>query len=159
MRGVPLFPLVAQDAAQGLLRYKCPEIRTTLVLPGYMQTPMFSTVMHPTSRLYQFLFPALQPLEVVKKIITSLDDQRSETIHLPFYATLSPLSPLAPSFIRDLVQWVSVSHLQAEPGIEIDRCWNRSWVPITRCRSSNQTVGKKRVSIPVRCRNVRVPCK
>lgn len=86
-------------------RHKCPEIRMTLVLPGYMQTPMFSTVTHPSSCLYRFFFPSLQPLEVVKKIIASLDDQSSETIYLPFYATLSPLSGLAPSFVRDLVQW------------------------------------------------------
>ncbi|KAF9779449.1 retinal short-chain dehydrogenase reductase [Thelephora terrestris] len=88
-------------------RYECPEIRTTLVLPGYMQTPMFSAVAHPTSRLFRFFFPSLQPLEVVKRIIASLNDRHSETIYLPFYATLSPLSALAPSFIRDLAQWVT----------------------------------------------------
>jgi len=87
-------------------RYKRTDIKTTLVLPGYMQTPMFSAVTHPPSRLYQFFFPSLQPLEVVKKIIASLDDRHSETIYLPFYATLSPLSSLAPSFVRDLMQWI-----------------------------------------------------
>jgi len=87
-------------------RYKCPEIRTTLLLPGFMQTSMFSTVTYPTSPLCRFFFPSLQPLEVVKKIIASLDNRHSETIHLPFYATLSPLSPLAPSFVRDLMQWI-----------------------------------------------------
>lgn len=92
-----------------MFRYNCPNIRTTLVLPGHIQTSMFSTVTHPTSRLYQFFFPSLQPLEVVKKIIASLDDRHSKTIYLPFYATLSPLSLLAPSFVRDLMQWVSVS--------------------------------------------------
>jgi len=86
-------------------RYKCPDIRTTLVLPGHVQTSMFSTVTHPTSHLYQFFFPSLQPLEVVKKVIASLDDRHSKTIYLPFYATLSPLSSLAPSFVRDLMQW------------------------------------------------------
>lgn len=91
-----------------LLRYECPEIRTTLALPGYVQTSMFSTVTHPMSGLHQFFFPPLQPLEVVKKIIASLDNRHSETIYLPLYATLSPLSPLAPSFVRDLMQWVSV---------------------------------------------------
>jgi short-subunit dehydrogenase len=87
-------------------RYNCPNIRTTLVLPGHMQTSMFSTVTHPTSPLYQFFFPSLQPLEVVKKIIASLDDRHSKTIYLPVYATLSPLSSLAPSFVRDLMQWI-----------------------------------------------------
>lgn len=79
------------------------------MLPGYMQTSMFSTVTHPVSRLYQFFFPSLQPLEVVKKIIASLDDRHSKTIYLPLYANLSPLSSLAPSFVRDLMQRVSVS--------------------------------------------------
>jgi len=68
---------------------------------------MFSTVTHPVSRLYQFFFPSLQPLEVVKKIIASLDDRHSKTIYLPLYANLSPLSSLAPSFFRDLMQGVS----------------------------------------------------
>ena len=94
---------------KALLRYKCPDIRTTLVLPGHIQTRMFSTVAHPTSRLYRFFFPLLQPLEVVKNVIASLDDRHSKTIYLPFYATLSPLSSLAPSFVRDLMQRVSVS--------------------------------------------------
>jgi len=85
-------------------RYKCPDIRTTLVLPGHVQTPMFSTVTYPTSRLCRFFFPSLQPLEVVKKIIASLDDRHSKTVYLPFYATLSPLASLAPSFVRDLIQ-------------------------------------------------------
>jgi len=85
-------------------RYECPGIRTTLVLPGHVQTSMFSAVTHPTSRLCRFFFPSLQPLEVVKEIIASLDDRHSKTIYLPFYATLSPLASLAPSFIRDLVQ-------------------------------------------------------
>lgn len=77
---------------------------------------MFSTVTHPTSRLYQFFFPSLQPLEVVKKIIASLDDRHSKTIYLPFYATFSPLSSLAPSFVRDLMQWVSVSRCLGSQG-------------------------------------------
>lgn len=104
-----LFPPRDRDPTKALLRYKCPDIRTTLVLPGHVQTSMFSTVTHPTSRMYRFFFPSLQPLEVVKKIIASLDDRHSKTVYLPFYATLSPLSSLAPSFVRDLVQWVSVS--------------------------------------------------
>jgi len=83
-------------------RYNCPNIRTTLVLPGHMQTSMFSTVTHPASSLYQFFFPLLQPLEVVKKIIAALDDRHSKTIYLPLYANLSPLSSLAPSFVRTL---------------------------------------------------------
>jgi len=70
---------------------------------------MFSTVTHPTSRLCRFFFPSLQPLEIVKNIIASLDDRHSKTIYLPLYATLSPLAPLAPSFVRDLMQRVSVS--------------------------------------------------
>ena len=109
IRGRALVPSSEWYTTEVLLRYKCPNIRTTLVLPGHIQTSMFSTVKHPTSRLCRFFFPSLQPLEAVKKIIASLDDRHSKTIYLPFYATLSPLASLAPSFVRDIVQRVSVS--------------------------------------------------
>ena len=117
---MPLLPPSKRDPTKVLLRYKCPDIRTTLMLPGNIQTSMFSAVTHPTSPLYQFFFPSLQPLEVVKKIIASLDDRHSKTVYLPFYANLSPLSSLAPSFIRDLMQWVS------------DSAYSSSWSSLTR---------------------------
>lgn len=88
-------------------RYKCPQIRTTLVTPGHILTPMFKTLTTPNSSLYKFFLPSIPPIVVVKRIIAALDEQYSQTIMLPFYANFLPYLPLLPSFLRDLFVWVS----------------------------------------------------
>jgi len=88
-------------------RYRCPNIRTTLVCPGHVHTPMFRTIIFPTFPFFAFLCPSLQPVTVVKKIIAALDDQHSQTILLPFYTNLIPYIGHLPSFLRDFVQWFS----------------------------------------------------
>ncbi|KIM46413.1 hypothetical protein M413DRAFT_441506 [Hebeloma cylindrosporum] len=87
--------------------YKCPQIRTTLVCPGHVQTSMFSTVTFPNFPAFKFLCPSVQPVTVVKRIIAALDDQHSQTILLPFYTNFIPYIRHLPSFLRDLVQWIS----------------------------------------------------
>jgi len=88
-------------------RYRCPSIRTTLVLPGYINTPLFSNVSLPSSALYRFLAPSLQPIDVVKAIIATLDARHSKTIYMPFYSHFAGSLRLMPSYIRDLGQWFS----------------------------------------------------
>ncbi|KAF9569259.1 NAD(P)-binding protein [Agrocybe pediades] len=88
-------------------RYQCPQIRTTLVCPGHVLTPMFKTVKFPNFPLFGFFCPSVQPVTVVKKIIAALDDQHSQTILLPFYTNFIPYIGHLPSFLRDFVQWVS----------------------------------------------------
>jgi len=88
-------------------RYKCPKIRTTLVLPGHVSTSMFDTIALPSSSIYKFFFPSVQPVTVVKRIITALDEQHSQTIRLPLYTHFVPYLTHLPSFIRDMAQWVS----------------------------------------------------
>jgi len=88
-------------------RYKCPQIRTTLVCPGHVLTPMFKTVTFPKFPLFGFLCPSVPPVTVVKRIIAALDDQHSQTILVPFYTNFIPFVGHLPSFLRDLVQWVS----------------------------------------------------
>jgi len=88
-------------------RYKCPKIRTTLVCPGHVSTPMFTGVTFPSFPLFKFFCPTIQPVTVVKRIIAALDDQHSQTIFLPFYTNFIPIVGLLPSFLRDLVQWMS----------------------------------------------------
>jgi len=84
-------------------RYKCPGIRTTLVVPGHIYTPLFATLKQPP----QFFFPTLHPIAVVKRVIAALDETHSQTIYLPFYAHFSPLSQLLPGFFNDFFTWVS----------------------------------------------------
>lgn len=86
-------------------RYKSPEIRTTILLPGHILTPLFSTIKFPS--YFKFFGPSLAPVAIVKEIITTLDEQHSKRILLPFYTQLVPYVVLLPSFLRDLVQWVS----------------------------------------------------
>jgi len=86
-------------------RYHTPQIRTSLILPGHIMTPLFSTVRFPNSRLFRFCFPSLEPITVVKAIITAMDEQHSRTIYLPFYANFTPVLRLLPSFLRDFAQW------------------------------------------------------
>jgi len=88
-------------------RYKCPSIRTTLVLPGLVQTPMFRTVCLPTNPIHKFFLPMVGPVDIVKKIIRALDDQHSQTIVLPFYGHFMPLLQFLPSYLRDFCQWIT----------------------------------------------------
>ncbi|KAF8559191.1 retinal short-chain dehydrogenase reductase [Imleria badia] len=85
-------------------RYHSPGIRTTLVCPGHIRTPLFSTATLPNSVLFRFFVPSLAPVTIVKAIITALDAQESRSIHLPFYTYSALIMKLLPSFIRDLAQ-------------------------------------------------------
>lgn len=90
-------------------RYKCPSIRTTLIVPGHIQTPLFSrlpSLPANTSSFYKFFTPSLQPVTVVKRIIAALDERHSRVIFMPFYTQFVPYLPILPSFARDFVQWV-----------------------------------------------------
>lgn len=88
-------------------RYKCPGIRTTLITPGHVLTPLFSNVTLSESIFRKFFVPSVVPVAIVKKIIAALDDQHSQTISLPFYTHFAPYLQLTPSFIRDFAQWLS----------------------------------------------------
>ncbi|KIM68923.1 hypothetical protein SCLCIDRAFT_1209140 [Scleroderma citrinum Foug A] len=85
-------------------RYNAPNIRTTVLCPGHILTPLFSTITVPQNAFYRFFVPSLSPLTVVKAIIQALDAQESRTIYLPFYVNSSVLMKTFPSFIRDLAQ-------------------------------------------------------
>jgi len=84
-------------------RYKCPGIRTTLVCPGHIHTPLASTVV-PSP---QFFFPTLHPIDVVKRVIQALDDTHSQLIYLPFYVHFMPYLQLLPDWFADFASWVS----------------------------------------------------
>lgn len=96
--------------------YKAPHIRTTLVCPGLVQTPMFSqaknffTASPLPKKLIAFFNPPLAPHVVVKAIIAAMDEQESRDISLPAYAQLAPLGRAVPYFVRDAVHWVSKHH-------------------------------------------------
>jgi hypothetical protein len=86
--------------------YRTPKIRTTLVVPGYVTTPLFSHITLPSNAFYKFFVPSIAPVALVKAIITALDEQHSKTIYLPFYTHFAGALALVPSFVRDFAQWV-----------------------------------------------------
>jgi len=111
-------------------RYNTPHIRTSLILPGYVHTPMFSrapalpydfikaeaganaaTNVKPAPPLsagwFNFLAPSVPPYVVVKEIITAMDVQESREITLPFFAGFVRLVTLLPTWGRDFFQWMS----------------------------------------------------
>src|SRR6266511_3056890 len=84
------------------ISYNAKNIRTTLVCPGHLQTKMFDGV-----RIkYPFITPTLAPLDLVKKIITSLDKNQGQDILTPYYVNLVPILKTLPNFIHDLVHKV-----------------------------------------------------
>jgi short-subunit dehydrogenase len=64
------------------LRASHPEIRTILVEPGQLSTPLFYGVQTPNS----FLAPVVEPVEVAKEIIAAIDTGNSAHVGMPFYA-------------------------------------------------------------------------
>jgi len=97
--------------------YCAPQIRTTLVTTGFIQTPLFSRSTYASkeapsplpSWLFRFLAPPLASHEVVKAIIAALDMNESTDIKLPFYVHIAGMSRAYPAWVRDILQWVSNS--------------------------------------------------
>ncbi|KAI0322450.1 retinal short-chain dehydrogenase/reductase [Amylostereum chailletii] len=100
-------------------RYHAPGVRTTLVIPGHVLTPLFSTVDLPKSWLYNFFVPSQAPITIVKAIIAALDERHSQVIYLPFYANFAPYLWTMPSFIRDLGQWMSRADEAMKPFVKV----------------------------------------
>lgn len=59
-----------------------PEIKTILVTPGQLSTPLFAGVQSPSS----FIAPVVEPVDVAKEIISAIDLGLSDHIAMPLYA-------------------------------------------------------------------------
>lgn len=88
-----------------LHRYHAPEVRTTLVMPARLTTPLFASLksMHWLAR---FIAPVLQPHTVAKEIITALELEESRDIYMPISMNLMFALRGMPSWLRDLAIWV-----------------------------------------------------
>jgi short-subunit dehydrogenase len=84
--------------------YKTPGVRTTLVCCGKIETGMFQGV----KEKMPFFTPSLEPLEVVRGIIESMEQRRSyNQIMLPFYVNFVPLVSILPGWFQDLARTIS----------------------------------------------------
>jgi short-subunit dehydrogenase len=59
-----------------------PNIKTILVTPGQMSTPLFNGVETPSS----FLAPLLEPVDVAREVIAAIDAGSSVVLAMPLYA-------------------------------------------------------------------------
>ncbi len=59
-----------------------PEIKTILVSPGQLSTPLFNGVQSPNS----FFGPVLEPVDVAKEVIAAIDAGSSDVLAMPLYA-------------------------------------------------------------------------
>jgi NAD(P)-dependent dehydrogenase (short-subunit alcohol dehydrogenase family) len=64
------------------LRESHPDIRTVLVTPGQLSTPLFYGVQTPNS----FFAPVVEPVDVTKEIVAAIDGGRAVTAAMPFYS-------------------------------------------------------------------------
>lgn len=59
-----------------------PDIKTILVSPGQLSTPLFNGVETPNS----FFAPVLEPVDVAKEVIAAIDGGSSAALAMPLYA-------------------------------------------------------------------------
>jgi len=90
-----------------------PQIRTTILLPSFVTTTLFSQIQLPRSRLWNFLAPPLHPHQIVKAIISALDEDESRTIRMPFYTNFARIWSVGvgvvPKWLVDFVQRLSAA--------------------------------------------------
>ncbi|KAL7412303.1 retinal short-chain dehydrogenase/reductase [Mrakia frigida] len=87
-------------------QYKTPSIHTSLLLPSFIHTPLFSTAQLPRSRFFRFFAPELEPHEVVKKMIGILSVEASQTGMWPSYVKVVPWIRWVKG-VREVAQWFS----------------------------------------------------
>ncbi|EST09639.1 Short-chain dehydrogenase/reductase SDR [Kalmanozyma brasiliensis GHG001] len=84
--------------------YRCPQIRTTLVVLGHVKTKLFEGM--PANLLARFLGPTVEPDAVAKRIVKTVQRRRGGTIAMPWYANWSEVFALLPSWATDLAHWL-----------------------------------------------------
>ncbi|KZF25258.1 short chain dehydrogenase/reductase [Xylona heveae TC161] len=76
------------------------NIKTVLVAPGQISTPLFAGVITPST----FLGPVLEPVDVAKEIVAAVDAGSSAELAMPFYSRWIVLLDVLPPGVRRLVR-------------------------------------------------------
>ncbi|KHN98263.1 NAD(P)-binding domain protein [Metarhizium album ARSEF 1941] len=85
------------------LRETHPEIRTVLVTPGQLSTPLFYGVQTPNS----FFAPVVEPVDVAKEIIGAIDNGKGATLGMPLYARWVDWYNVLPAGVQVLARLVA----------------------------------------------------
>jgi NAD(P)-dependent dehydrogenase (short-subunit alcohol dehydrogenase family) len=79
------------------------DIKTILVTPGQLSTPMFAGVQTPSN----FFAPIVEPVEVAKEVIAAIDGGSSAELVMPFYARWIDWLNVLPVGVQRVARWAS----------------------------------------------------
>ena len=82
------------------LKSTTPDIKTILVTPGQLSTPLFNGVQTPSS----FFGPVLEPVDVAKEVIATIDAGSSADLAMPFYSRWADWLNVAPVGVQALLR-------------------------------------------------------
>ena len=85
------------------LRESHPDIRTVLITPGQVSTPLFYGVQTPNS----FIAPVVEPVDVTKEIVAAIDGGRGVTVAMPLYARWIDWYNVLPVGVQVIVRWAA----------------------------------------------------
>ncbi|KAF2426501.1 short chain dehydrogenase/reductase [Tothia fuscella] len=77
-----------------------PNIKTVLVSPGQLDTPLFAGMQTPSN----FLAPVVQPVELAKEIVRMVDSGSSGEVMMPLYARWIPLHGVLPVGVQKVIR-------------------------------------------------------
>ena len=77
-----------------------PFIKTLLVTPGQMSTPLFDGVRTPSS----FFAPELEPVDVAKEVIAAIDQGRGGELAMPLYSRWAAVYWVLPARLRKFLR-------------------------------------------------------
>ncbi|KAL7273550.1 hypothetical protein RUND412_003575 [Rhizina undulata] len=80
-----------------------PEIKTLLVTPGQLSTPLFEGVKTPNN----FFAPVLEPVDVAREIIAKIDSGAGGELSMPTYARWISLLDVLPGSFQKGLRWAS----------------------------------------------------
>ncbi|KAH0562350.1 hypothetical protein GP486_002952 [Trichoglossum hirsutum] len=78
-------------------------IKTLLVTPGQITTPLFAGIKTPAP----FLAPVLEPVDVAKEVIKAIDSGEGGVIAMPLYARWLPWMGVLPAGLHSVLRWWS----------------------------------------------------
>lgn len=80
-----------------------PEIKTVLVTPGQLSTPLFNGVQTPNG----FFGPVLEAVDVAKEVIAAIDSGSSSVVAIPLYARWIDWMNVAPVGVQAILRKLS----------------------------------------------------
>jgi NAD(P)-dependent dehydrogenase (short-subunit alcohol dehydrogenase family) len=94
--------LIAMHTALTAELQPYPGIKTILVTPGQLTTPLFEGV-----KTNSFFAPVVEPFEVAREVVRTIDEGRAGHIAMPLYARWAGWLNVLPAGVQKLGRWVS----------------------------------------------------